>query len=99
LELKAMKLLESDDRVVSWEYEKVVSIYGDRRTITDLLVKMRGDVFVGVEVKSTWRLRRLFSRKDEKLLAAWVVHMALGYGFEIWTESSIRGPRESLLVG
>jgi len=87
-ELKAFRLLDDNDDVLSYNVEPFIIVYKDRfgdtrRYRPDILVYWQDGYTALVEVKAAWRLD--IPKVLEKLTAGVMHAKSKGWGFEIWT--------------
>lgn len=89
-EIKAFNILENDNNVVKYEYEKIKVPYMDKKgsertTIVDLLIKYNNNQYKLVEIKPE-RMMKLWNNK-EKIEAIKDYSKRNDIIFEIWNEN------------
>lgn len=87
-EAAAVRLLDSDPKIISYQYEPVYRV-GGRRILPDFLVSTE-DAKVLVEVKALWVLSLDLDHPVQKRLElSRLLAEERGWSFEIWTEENL----------
>jgi hypothetical protein len=85
-EKAAITLLEGDDNVISYQYEKRLNLLNGRWILPDFLITYRNRKVL-VEVKASWVLSQPEDAKEvRRLKLAEDYASSQGWDFEIWTE-------------
>lgn len=89
-EKKAIEVLEADSNVMSYEYEKMITLPSGRWIFPDFLIQYVNKGLYLVEVKASWVLKRPEDSKERKRLqiAEEQVNQR-GWGFSVWTEKEL----------
>jgi hypothetical protein len=90
-EVAAVKILEADPQVVSYEFEYRVVLPTRKWILIDFVVQYEGKPLWAVEVKPQWILDHPTKVKERaRLELARQVADSNGWGFSVWTEKDLK---------
>lgn len=90
-EVAAVALLERDESVLSYEYERRIETGDGKWILIDFVIARRDGSILAVEVKAAWVLTHPGAEKERaRLDQARSLATQNGWSFEVWTEKELR---------